>query len=53
VAIWEACQAQVSTVDLGEALVSTVLRHDGFVEMIEPDARLQRYEGVGAILRYR
>jgi peptide chain release factor subunit 1 len=48
-----ACQAQVSTVDLGEALVSTVLRHDGFVEMIEPDARLQRYEGVGAILRYR
>ena len=47
------CQAQVHAVDLGEALVSTVLSHDGFVEVIAPDARLQSYEGVGAILRYR
>jgi hypothetical protein len=39
-------------VELGEALVSAVLRHDGFVELIEPEARLERYEGMGAILRY-
>lgn len=46
------CNGQINTVELGEALVSAVLRHDGFVELIEPEARLERYEGMGAILRY-
>jgi peptide chain release factor subunit 1 len=46
------CNGQVNVVDLGEALVSAVLRHDGFVELIEPEARLERYEGVGAMVRY-
>lgn len=47
-----ACNGQVNAVDLGEALVSAVLRHDGFVELIAPEARLERYEGMGALVRY-
>jgi len=46
------CGGEVETVDLGEAIVSGVLQTDGFVELIEPEARLAAYEGVGAFLRY-
>jgi peptide subunit release factor 1 (eRF1) len=47
------CGGTVAAVDLGEALVSGVLRTDGSVEVIVPDARLAAYEGVGALLRYK
>ena len=47
------CGGQVETVELGEAMISGVLQTDGFVELIEPDARLAAYEGVGAFLRYK
>lgn len=47
------CGGAVAAVELGEALVSAVLSRDGFIEQIEPDERLRRYEGVGALLRYR
>jgi len=47
------CGGEVRAVELGEAMVSGVLQTDGFVELIEPDARLAAYEGVGAFLRYQ
>ena len=47
------CGSEVRAVELGEAMVSGVLQTDGFVELIEPDARLAAYEGVGAFLRYK
>jgi peptide chain release factor subunit 1 len=46
------CRGQVTSVELGEAMVNAVLQADGFVELIAPDARLAAYEGVGALLRY-
>jgi hypothetical protein len=47
------CGGRVTPVELGEAMVSGVLRTDGFVELIEPDTHLAAYEGVGALLRYK
>lgn len=46
------CGGELSTTDLCEAMVSAVLRTDGAVELIEPDAHLARYEGIGALVRY-
>jgi peptide subunit release factor 1 (eRF1) len=47
------CGGTVTDVELGEELVRGVLRTDGQVDVIEPDARLASYEGVGALLRYK
>jgi hypothetical protein len=44
------CSGQVMAVALREALVSEVLRSNGVVEPIEPDARLVPHDGVGALL---
>jgi peptide chain release factor subunit 1 len=49
----ELCGGQLTTEELGEAMVQAVLQADGFVEVIAPDVRLAPYEGVGAILRYK
>ena|SRR5215510_9056368 len=47
------CGGQLTTEELGEAMVRAVLQADGFVELITPDVRLAPYEGVGALLRYK
>lgn len=47
------CGGEVSTTDLSEAMVSAVLRTDGTVTLVEPDARLAHYEGIGALVRYK
>lgn len=47
------CGGSLTEVDLGEALVNRALQTDAFVELVEPDARLATYEGVGALLRYK
>ena len=47
------CGAEVTTVELGEAMVQAVLQADGFVELIAPDDRLAAYAGIGALLRYQ
>ena len=47
------CGGEVSTVELGEAMVQAVLQTDGGVELIAPDPRLAAYEGVGVLLRYQ
>jgi len=46
------CGGEVTTVDLGEAIVGAVFRTDGTVELVQPDARLTPYEGIGALVRY-
>ena len=48
-----ACGGHMAAVALGEALVNQVLKTDAEVDLIEPDARLAAYEGVGAFLRYK
>jgi primosomal protein N' len=47
-----ACQGSVMAVELGEAMVTEVLRHDGFIEPVAPDARLATHDGIGALLRH-
>lgn len=47
------CGGSLTEVDLAEALVNRALQTDAFVELVEPDARLATYEGVGALLRYK
>jgi peptide chain release factor subunit 1 len=47
------CGGEVTTVELGEAMVQAVLQADGFIELIAPDDRLAAYEGIGALLRYQ
>jgi peptide subunit release factor 1 (eRF1) len=46
-----ACNRPVRAVELGEAMVTEVLRCDGFVQPVAPDARLAQYDGIGALLR--
>jgi peptide chain release factor subunit 1 len=46
------CNGSVAAVELGEAMVTEVLRHDGFVEPVAPDARLDMNDGIGALLRH-
>jgi len=47
------CGGEVTTVELGEAMIQAVLQADGLVELIALDSRLTAYEGIGALLRYR
>jgi peptide chain release factor subunit 1 len=47
------CGGEVTTIELGEAMVQAVLEADGFIEQTAPDPRLAAYEGVGALLRYQ
>jgi peptide chain release factor subunit 1 len=46
------CNGPVMAVELGEAMVTEVLRHDGFVEPVSPDAHLATHDGIGALLRH-
>lgn len=47
------CGGAVDQVELGEALIRRVLRAGGEVDVVEPQARLHHYRGVGAFLRHR
>lgn len=47
------CGGSVDQVELGEALIRRVLRAGGEVDVVEPQARLHHYRGVGAFLRHR
>jgi peptide subunit release factor 1 (eRF1) len=46
------CNGPALAVELGEAMVTEVLRCDGLVEPVAPDARLGVYDGIGALLRH-
>jgi peptide subunit release factor 1 (eRF1) len=45
------CNGAAIAVELGEAMVTEVLRHDGFFEPVAADARLAEHDGIGALLR--
>jgi hypothetical protein len=46
------CNGSAMAVELGEAMVTEVLRHDGFFEPVAADARLAEHDGIGALLRH-
>jgi hypothetical protein len=46
------CNGPVMAVELGEAMVTEVLRHDGLVEPVAADAHLATHDGIGALLRH-
>ncbi|MDH3602973.1 MAG: hypothetical protein OEU26_25455, partial [Candidatus Tectomicrobia bacterium] len=46
------CSHHTTAVELGEALVNRALQTDASVELIEPDPRLDAYDGMGVFLRY-
>jgi peptide chain release factor subunit 1 len=46
------CNGAAMAVELGEAMVTEVLRHDGFFEPVAADARLAEHDGIGALLRH-
>src|SRR5262249_53331504 len=46
------CNGPTVAVELGEAMVTEVLRHDGFVEPVAPDVHLATHDGIGALLRH-
>jgi peptide chain release factor subunit 1 len=47
------CSGRLTAVALGDTLLSQALKTDAVVDLIEPDARLSPYEGVGVFLRYK
>lgn len=47
-----ACSGEVAPVELGEAMVTEVLRHGGLFEPVTPDVRLAAHDGIGALLRH-
>lgn len=47
------CGGSMDQVALGEALIRRVLRAGGEIDVVEPQARLHHYRGVGAFLRHR
>lgn len=47
-----ACNGDVMPVELGEAMVTEVLRHGGLFEPVTPDVRLAAHDGIGALLRH-
>jgi peptide chain release factor subunit 1 len=46
------CNGPVMAVELGDAMVTEVLRNDGLFEPVAPDARLATHDGIGALLRH-
>jgi hypothetical protein len=46
------CNGPVVSVELGEAMVTEVLRYDGLFKPVAPDARLAEHDGIGALLRH-
>lgn len=48
---WTVCGGQAAELEVGEAMISEVLRTAGLVEPVEPDNCLARHDGIGALLR--
>lgn len=45
------CGGRAADLEVGEAVISEVLRTAGRVEPVEPDNCLARHDGIGALLR--
>jgi peptide chain release factor subunit 1 len=47
------CNSAIETVDLPEEMIRSVINRDGEVDIINDHPQLSKYEGVGALLRFR
>ncbi len=47
------CNSAIATADLGEEMIRSVINRDGEVELIGDHPKLSKYEGVGALLRFK
>jgi peptide chain release factor subunit 1 len=47
------CNSAIETVDLAEEMVRSVINRDGGVDMVRDHPELSKYEGVGALLRFK
>jgi len=47
------CNSAIETVDLAEEMIRSVINRDGEVDMIKDHPELNKYEGVGAMLRFK
>jgi len=47
------CNSAIETVDLAEEMIRSVINRDGEVDMIKHHPELNKYEGVGAMLRFK
>jgi peptide chain release factor subunit 1 len=47
------CNSAIETVDLAEEMIRSVINRDGEVDMVKDHPHLSKYEGVGALLRFR
>jgi len=47
------CNSTIETVDLAEEMIRSVINRDGEVDMIRDHPELSKYEGVGALLRFK
>ena len=47
------CNSTIETVDLAEEMIRSVINRDGEVDMIRDHPELSKYEGVGAMLRFK
>ena len=47
------CNSSIETVDLAEEMIRSVINRDGEVDMVKDNPQLNKYEGVGAMLRFK
>jgi peptide subunit release factor 1 (eRF1) len=47
------CNSAIETVDLAEEIIRSVINRDGEVDLVRDDLKLNKYEGVGALLRFK
>jgi peptide chain release factor subunit 1 len=47
------CNSAIETVDLAEEMIRSVINRDGEVDMIKHHPELNKYEGIGAMLRFK
>jgi peptide subunit release factor 1 (eRF1) len=47
------CNSAIETVDLAEEMIRSVINRDGEVNIVRDNPKLDKHEGVGAMLRFR
>jgi peptide chain release factor subunit 1 len=47
------CISAIETIDLAEEMIRSVINRDGEVDMVKDHPKLSKYEGVGAMLRFK
>jgi peptide chain release factor subunit 1 len=47
------CNSGIETIDLAEEMIRSVINRDGEVDMVKHTHKLSKYDGVGAMLRFK